>query len=120
MPSVYVHGPSYAYAFETLTISTAAVGCTAATIKVIAAGTGAPGDHAALTYTREACEAFVTCESQAVRYRWDGTDPTSSVGHILNPGDTLTIEGYDNIKAFRAIRKDAADSTLQVTYSRRS
>lgn len=37
--------------------------------------------------------AVIECESQAVRWRDDGTDPTTSVGMSLSAGDTLTYDG---------------------------
>lgn len=37
--------------------------------------------------------AVIEAESQAVRWRDDGTNPTSSVGHVLNPGDVYVYRG---------------------------
>ena len=58
--------------------------------------------------------ALVTCETASVRFRLDGTAPTSSVGHVLDPGDALVLEG-DEVRNFLAIRKDGADATLRVS-----
>lgn len=82
--------------YEDVTVSTAAVGLTAA--KVAASRT-----------------AFITCEGGAVRYRLDGTAPTASVGHVLNVGGTLTLSGTD-IKQVSFIRRDSVDGTLRVSY----
>src|SRR5512133_163434 len=121
MGTVFVNGPDRAYDFESITVSGTAIGCTAAKIKVLAIATGTGGTGApASGRTREATSALITVEGQAIRFRLDGTAPTASVGHQLNPGDSLQLEGYDAIARFLAIRVDAADATLRVTYFRRS
>lgn len=57
--------------------------------------------------------AVIQCESQSVRWRDDGTNPTASVGMILNPGDTFFYNG--NAGAFKAIEV-AASAKLNVSY----
>ena len=37
--------------------------------------------------------ALIECESQQVRWRDDGTAPTSTVGILMNVGDILTYDG---------------------------
>ena len=83
--------------FETLTISTAAVAITAGIID------------------QHHDDALITVETAAVRFRIDGTAPTATVGHILNPGDTLGLRGMGEMSKFQAIRKDGTDATLQVS-----
>lgn len=87
-----------AFNFETLTVSSTAIGCTAATIS-------------------DANRAvFGPLETGEVRYRYDGdADPTSSVGHLLSIGQSLVLEGNRNITQFRAIRT-SVDASLPVTY----
>lgn len=87
---------SYA-AFETVTVSTVSKELTAA------------------TYDNQRF-ALITVESNAVRFRLDGTDPTSSVGHVLEAGDILTLDSLEQIQAVRFIRRDGADATLSVSY----
>ena len=67
---------------------------------------------------------MATVETDQIRYRDDGTDPTSSEGHLLNVGDTLQyMEGdeQDNWKAFlrsgklRFIKVTSA-AALKITY----
>ena len=84
-------------AFETLTVSTTALPLTEAMSEV-------------------AQVAFITIESQAVRYRIDGQDPTASVGHVIEAGGTLELEGPWELDKFRVIRRDASDATARVTY----
>ena len=92
------------YAFEQIVISTNALPFTAATVKGL--------------YPYVFARALVSVESAAIRYRFDGTAPTSSVGHPLNVGDSFTLEGLDDILNFKAIRDVAAtgDATITVTY----
>ena len=60
--------------------------------------------------------AVVTAENGIMRYRYDGGDPTSTVGHLLSHGDSIVIEGSENVKKFRAIRVGSNNGTLRVTY----
>ena len=61
-------------------------------------------------------KAFITCESAQLRYTLNGTSPTSSTGHLMNPMDGLTLEGYYQMNNFRAIRVGSTSATIQVTY----
>ena len=86
-----------AWNFETVTVGTTAVGVTASSGDLVA--------H----------RAVITVETAQIRFRYDGTDPTSMVGHIANPGDRLILEGRANIRNFRAIRTGATSATIAVT-----
>ena len=44
--------------------------------------------------TRRAKGAVITVETDQVRYREDGTDPTSTEGILLNVGDVLTYDSW--------------------------
>lgn len=61
--------------------------------------------------------AFVSVEDQPVRFRIDGGDPTGVEGHALAAGDTLTLEGGQQVASFRAIRDSSAstDATIRVS-----
>lgn len=96
-----------AFAYESITVSTSAVGLTASKI----VPTSGP--------LRPAFEAFLTLEpTNGIRYRLDGTDPTDTEGHPLAGGGTVTITGTNNLKNFRMIRSGGADATVKVTYFR--
>lgn len=95
--------PTIGMAFETLTISNSAVGLTSTSY---------------LNTTGNASHAFLTLEGGQVRYRYDGTNPTSSVGHVLDPGGFLLIEGQNQMAAIKFIRTGATDGTASVTYER--
>lgn len=67
---------------------------------------------------RGAARAVITVETAQLRYRYDGSDPTSSEGHILNINDVLVLVGPDAIKNFRGIRTGGTSAVLKVTYER--
>ena len=73
-------------------------------------GVGFAG-HAANIY------ALITCETAQVRFTVDGTAPTTTVGHLLNPGDVLRLDSNADIAAFRAIRTGATSGVLKATFS---
>lgn len=45
----------------------------------------------------------LTVETQPLRYRYDGTSPTTSVGHQLVAGSELILLGQQNIAGFEII-----------------
>lgn len=50
------------------------------------------------------------------RWRCDGTNPTTTVGHLhSSSNDPLVIEGADRIAKFRCIRDGSTSTTAQVT-----
>lgn len=60
--------------------------------------------------------ALITPETQAVRWRDDGTAPTTSVGMPLSAGTTLKYTGgFDGLKALRFIEQTAS-AKLNVAY----
>lgn len=67
----------------------------------------------ALTVPANARYALITCETQAVRWRDDGTAPTAGVGFPLPVGMVLKYTG--NLKAFRVIEQTAS-ATVDVAY----
>ena len=100
--SIVTTRPTVGFDFETITVSNVAIGLTATKY---APSNGHTAEH-----------AFVTCEGE-VRYRFDGSDPTASVGHIMQDGSFLIVKGEHQLKSIKFIRTTAT-STLQVTYER--
>jgi hypothetical protein len=94
--------PMRAYAFESITVSTVAIGGTSATY--------APEPSTAPTM------AIVSVESNPIRFRIDGTNPTSSVGHAAVDTNYIQLCGTKDVTSFRAIRSGASDATIRVTY----
>jgi hypothetical protein len=65
--------------------------------------------------------AYVTVETDSIRW-WPCTGalctvgaPTSTTGHLVPAGSSLTIWGYANIQNFRMIRV-TTDATVQISY----
>ena len=90
-------------AFETLTVSSNAVGFTSATYTL----TG-----------RTVARAVIYCEDADVRYTWDGsTDPVGgTTGLLLADTGALEITGPSNIGNFKAIMNASTAANLQVMY----
>jgi len=83
--------------YEAIAVGAAAVGITAALLAV------------GVNY------ALITVETQPVRFRMDGVDPTAVEGHLLNVGDVLELEGGTAVLQFRAIQTAAGASNLRVS-----
>ena len=91
----------HAFATEQVTVAATAVGLTQS------------------NYDRvpPALYAFCRNETAAIRYRADGTDPTATVGIIVESGDTLTLPfGY--LSPIRFIRTGGSSATLTCEYVR--
>lgn len=76
--------PVLTTAFEALSVSGTAVGFTAAT-------------------SERAISAHASVEGGEIRYRIDGTAPTTTVGTILNDGDEIVVWGKADIDAIQFI-----------------
>lgn len=60
--------------------------------------------------------ALITAETQAVRWRDDGTAPDATTGMPISVGATLKYTGgYDGLKAFQVIEQTTS-ATLHVYY----
>jgi len=59
---------------------------------------------------------FISAETADMRFRYDGGAPTTTVGHLLEPGDILILYGTENIKNFLAIRTGDDSGAIKVTY----
>lgn len=60
-------------------------------------------------------DALIEVQDQPVRARWDGVDPTASVGHLFAAGDRITLSSRDAVADFRVIKDGATDATLAIT-----
>lgn len=61
--------------------------------------------------------ALLTIETNPVRARWDGGNPTTTLGHMFRVGDTVQITSPQDMISFKAISAGGT-SQLNVTYSR--
>lgn len=99
-----------AFAFEQITVAAASIPFTSATYAPVV--TGVP------SFQSRAEVAMFSCETAQIRYRADGTAPTSTVGTIINVGDVITVFGFNNIKQFAMIRTGATSALCSVHYFR--
>lgn len=82
---------------ESLTVSTTALGFTAATVT--------PRARCALIINASTTDA-------SVRWRADGTAPTSTSGSLLHPGMFFILRGEGNIRNIQFIRTGSNDATV--------
>ena len=102
MPSAI--SPLSTVAYESITVAATAIGLTTANVR----------GYGTNRYAAE--KVVITVESAQLRWRDDGTDPTSSEGHLANVGTVLTLDNRDRIEKFRAIRTGSTSATLRVSY----
>jgi len=92
-----------AFAHEALTISTA--------VKILTATKYTNSEN------QFAKRAVITIETNApIRYTYDGTTPSTTVGHRANPTDVIILNTASNIKNFKATKQGATDGKIMVTY----
>ncbi len=95
------------FAFEALTVTgSAAVALTSGTY-----------DPSGVESNTPAIAAHVNVEGGSLRWRADGTDPTTSVGALKNDGDEFVVWGSRDIKSIRFIAV-GGDVTANVHYAR--
>lgn len=63
--------------------------------------------------------AFITVETNAVRFRLDNLAPTTTVGHPLEAGSILKLTSFKELDQVRFIRRDGADSILTISIGNR-
>jgi len=68
-----------------------------------------------LNVPRSATYAYIQAQGGDIRWRDDGTDPTSLVGHILADGDDHWYTG--DLRKFAFIREDSVTATTDVSVS---
>lgn len=90
--------------YATLAVSSTAVGL----------GSASPTLTAGTTVKR----AIITVETDQVRWRADGTAPTSSEGHLLEAGDVLNFldANYESILGNLKFIRVTSDAALKITY----
>jgi len=92
-----VGGGSTPFAYESVTVADSAIGLTA-------------GTYGDATY------AEITLETAQIRIRDDGTDPTSSEGHLVEISDVIVLRSAAQIANFNAIRTGSVSGVLKATY----
>lgn len=71
-----------------------------------------------LTVPSAAIAAYCRLETAQIRYTLDGTAPTTTVGWLLEIGETLELESRAELEGFKAIRTGGTSGTLEVEYWR--
>lgn len=61
-----------------------------------------------------ASRAFVSVETNSIRYAYDGTAPTAANGHLVAAGGSFTIVGNGSLQNLKVIRA-SVDAVIQVT-----
>ena len=61
-----------------------------------------------------ATRAYIQCDTAAVRFRYDGTDPTTSVGTLIAVDGSITLKGEDVLDTVKFI--SAGSASLKVAY----
>ena len=92
------------FAYESLTIGTVTTTMTSS----IYAPTG----------QSPAIYAYLTTETDTVRYRTDGTAPTSSEGHNVAAAGSCEVNSESDIRHFNVIRSGTSNATIRITYKR--
>mgnify|MGYP001594427290 CR=1 FL=1 len=105
-PAVYAEEGSVATAFEQITVSSTSVGLTTSNYDLTNAD-----------LSRRTKRVVCSVESNAIRFRVDGTAPTASVGYPVTAGQQIIIDKPNDIENFRSIRQ-SADATLSCIYWR--
>ncbi len=65
-----------------------------------------------------ATHAFMILETAQIRWTIDGTAPTTTVGHLLEIGQSLTLTNFQQIANFRGRRTGGTSGSLSVTFSK--
>lgn len=107
-----LNGTVGTFAFESLTVSNSSKALTA-TVYSIPSPTDAYGNTIGKKIAKY---ATISVEVDQIRYRLDGTAPTTTVGHLLNVNDVLYLASEDDIRNIRMIRV-TTDATIQVSYA---
>ena len=98
----HVVGKLIPYDFETVTIADTAIGLTASKINS----------------TPRPKKIYITFETASCRFRYDGTNPTSTVGHLFVPTSSLILEGFSQMQNVKFIRTGGTSAVAQVSYLR--
>ena len=101
--SIVQFRPTIGYAYEQLTVTTG--------VQVLT-----PAKYA--TTNGGATDAFVTLNGGNIRYTYDGTTPSGTVGHVLLDGGILVLKGQNQMSQFKCYQTGSAGSEISVTYER--
>lgn len=95
------------YDSENVTVSTTAIGGTAAKIN---------NTSDTLNAGTKATAALVQAVTNGFYYTLDGTTPSASNGGAVAAGDVLALAGYGKVNKFRAVRNGGVDAVINIQY----
>ena len=93
-----------AFASESLTVSTTSVSLSATVYQPAGAV--------------PARQAFITIETNSIRYVLDGATPSPSNAILVGTSTSIRLSNLSDIGDFRAVRGSAPDAVIRVTYFR--
>jgi len=96
--------PTIGYAFEQLTVTNS--------VQVLT-----PAKYKDSNTSGGASSAFLTNDGNPIRWTYDGTTPSATVGHLLPDGGILVLNGQNQMASFKCYR-ESADSEISITYER--
>lgn len=94
-------GSVFGGAFETITVADTSIGITSSLLTP--------------AYSQQPNYAICTLATAEIRFRVDGTAPTSAVGHILSIGTPLYLNSQEELYGFKAIRTGGTSGVLSCT-----
>lgn len=77
--------------------------------------TGTEGTAKGLTIPTDARYAKIKVVDNAIRFRDDGTDPTSAVGYSISANGEIELISYEQMEGFKAVSQDTAGG-LEILY----
>ena len=72
-----------------------------------------------LTVPLKANSAIIQIDNAHIRWRDDGTDPTTSTGMLVYQSNYITIESKARLTAIKFIRTASTDAKLNISYYER-
>ena len=68
----------------------------------------------------ESTVAHIQCDTAAVRFRYDGSAPTTAEGTLIAADGSITLIGEDVLNAVQFIRTTGTSASLKVAYGTQS
>ena len=110
MAIVLIDTQTPAMSHESITVSSTPIGITTA----VHSTTTVSGYESPNQIKRTAKSAYISVETNSIRFTLDGTTVSSTAGHLLAAGDTLMIYGHQNVRKLSMARV-TNDATVKVT-----
>jgi len=63
-----------------------------------------------------ATRAYIQVDTGPVRFRYDGSNPSTTVGTLIAADGSITLKGESTLAAVRFIRSSGTSASLKVAY----